>query len=173
MKKLLLITFVMFAFVGGCGYSTGSLLPSKYKTIHVEPFKNSVSYTQSHSINYIPLLEVKIREAVVDRFLFEGHLHTAPTETADLILRGELKGFERQELRVTENQDVQEFRVHIIVDLTLWDPVDQKVVWSEPNFAGEASYFETGPHATSESAAIQDALTDLARRVVERTLEDW
>ena len=27
--------------------------------------------------------------------------------------------------------------------------------------------------AKTESAAIEDALTDLARRVVERTVEDW
>lgn len=172
MKRLVMIT-MMVGLLAGCGYSTGSLLPSKYKTICVLPFKNNVGYTQSRDITYVPLLEVKVREAIVDRYLFEGHLHIAKEDTADLVLKGELKGFERQELRVTDNQDVQEFRINIIVNMTLWDPVDQKEVWSEPNFAGEATYFVSGPQAKSESAAIQDALTDLARRAVERTLEDW
>jgi hypothetical protein len=158
--------------LAGCGYSTGSLLPSNYKTIFVENFKNSASF-QSRNIQYVPLLEVKTRDAVVNRFLFDGNLRIGRPETADLVLQGELKGFERQELRITENQDVQEFRINIFVDLTLWDPVDKKVVWSEPNFSGEATYFVTGPQATPESAAIEAALTDLARRVVERTLEDW
>jgi len=164
---------VMIFTLASCGYSTGSLLSSKYKTICVLPFKNNVGFTQSRDITYIPLLEVKAREAIVDRYLFEGHLRVADEQTADLVLKGELKGFERQELRVTEGQDVQEFRIHIIVSLTLWDPVDQKEVWSEPNFAGEATYFVSGPQARPESAAIQEALTDLARRAVERTLEDW
>lgn len=164
---------VLVLVAAGCGYTTGSLLSSKYKTICVLPFKNSVGNAQSRDITYLPLLEIKAREAIVDRYLFEGHLHIASEEAADLILKGELKGFERQELRVSDDQDVQEFRVNIIVSLTLWDPVGQKVVWSEPNFVGEATYFVSGPRARPESAAVQEALTDLARRAVERTLEDW
>jgi hypothetical protein len=163
---------VLILVIAGCGYTTGSLLPSKYKTIFVTPFKNSVGF-QSHNIDYVPQLEVKVRDAVVNRFLFEGHLRIGQEETSDLVLRGELKGFERQELRVTENEDVQEFRINIIADLELWDPVDQKVVWSEPNFAGEATYFVTGPQAKSETAAIDEAISDFAKRAVERVLEDW
>jgi hypothetical protein len=159
--------------IAGCGYSTGSLLPSKYRTINIEPFKNKVSFAQSHSSTYIPLLEVKARDAIANRFLFDGHLRIGDAQTADLVLKGELTGIERQELRVTENQDVQEFRINIIMDLTLWDPVDQKEVWHEPSFVGEATYFVSGPLAKSESAALVDALDDLARRAVERTLEDW
>lgn len=159
--------------MAGCGYSTGSLLPSKYRTINIEPFKNKVSFAQSHRSTYVPLLEVKVRDAVANRFLFDGHLRIGDAQTADLILKGELVGLERQELRITENEDVQEFRVNIIMDLTLWDPVDQKEVWHEPSFAGEATYFVSGPLAKSESAAIAEALDDLARRIVERTLEDW
>ena len=168
--KWLMLSLILFA---GCGYSTGSLLPSKYRTINIEPFKNKVSFAQSHSSTYIPLLEVKARDAIANRFLFDGHLRIGDAQTADLVLKGELIGIERQELRVTENQDVQEFRINIIMDLTLWDPVDQKEVWHEPSFAGEATYFVSGPLAKSESAALADALDDLARRAVERTLEDW
>lgn len=167
---LLLVVSVLLA---GCGYSTGSLLPSKYRTIYLEPFKNKVSYTQSRTISYIPLLEVKVKDAIASRFLFDGHLRIGGQETADLILKGELVGLERQELRITESQDVQEFRINIIVNLVLWDPVEQKEVWSESNFAGEATYFVSGPLAKSESAAVEEALNDLARRAVERTLEDW
>ena len=114
-----------------------------------------------------------IRGSIANRFLFDGHLRIGEEGTADLVLKGELVGLERQELRMTDNEDVQEFRVNIIVNLVLWDFVDQKEVWSEPNFAGEASYFVSGPLARSESAAIEEALNDLAKRAVERTLEDW
>jgi hypothetical protein len=170
MKRWALTALVLL--VAGCGYTTGSLLPSKFRTIYVENFKNSVS-SQERDINYIPLLEVKARDAIVNRFLFEGHLRIGKPDTADLILRGALKGMQRQELRVTDNQDVQEFRINVFVDLELWDPVEQVTVWSEPNFSGEATYFVSGPGAKTESAAIEDALSDLAKRAVERTLEDW
>jgi hypothetical protein len=170
MRPWLLTVLILVA--AGCGYTTGSLLPSKFRTIYVENFKNSTAF-KSENIQYVPLLEVRTRDAVVNRFLFDGHLRIGKPQTSDLILQGELKGLQRSELRLTENRDVQEFRINIFVDLTLIDPVDNTVVWSESNFAGEATYFVTGPQAKPESAAIEDALNDLARRVVERTLEDW
>ena len=172
-SRLIQCLALSFFVLAGCGYSTGSLLPSKYRTISIEPFKNKVSFEQSHSSTYMPLLEVKARDAIAGRFLFDGHLRIGDAQTADLVLKGELIGLERQELRMTDNQDVQEFRINIIMDLTLWDPVDQKEVWHEPGFVGEATYFVSGPLAKSESAAVADALDDLARRAVERTLEDW
>ena len=168
------VIFLLMVFLAGCGYTTGSLLPSKYKTIYVEPFKNKISYvSDSTRALYIPLLESKAREAIVDRFLFDGHLRIARSQQADLLLHGELTGFERQELRLTDNQEVQEYRIQITVALTMEDLISGKTFWAEPSFTGEATYFTTGPQAKSESAALEEALTDLSRRAVARTIEDW
>ena len=174
MHHLRFVILMCAIFLTSCGYTTGSLLPSNYKTIHVEHFPNKVTYINETSRSlYIPLLESRAREAIVDRFLFDGHLRVSDSDRADLILQGELTGFERSELRLTDNQDVEEFRIQITVSLTMTDPVDQKVLWREPSFVGEATYFTTGPQARSEAAALEEALTDLARRVVERMIEDW
>ena len=159
---------------GGCGYSVRSVLPATFRTIHVLPFSNKIIYSTDQAHNsYIPLMEVKVRNAIVERYLFDGNLKIADEETADLVLKGELTGFERNVLRYTESNDVQEYRIHIVVSLTMLDPSEAKALWTEPAFVGEATYFLTGPQAKSEAAAIEDALTDLARRVVERTIEDW
>ena len=158
----------------GCGYSTRSLLPSSIKTIHIAPFKNKISYTTDNTRNlYLPLLEIKVRNAVVDRFLFDGHMKVKDSETADVVLKGNLLGYEREVLRYTDNNDVQEYRIRITVSIELWDSRTEKTLWSEPSFAGETTYFITGAQAKSEDTALQDALTDLARRIVERTIEDW
>jgi hypothetical protein len=53
------------------------------------------------------------------------------------------------------------------------DNTTGEVYWEEPSFAGEATYFLTGAQAKSETAALDEALTDLARRVVERTVQNW
>ena len=59
----------------GCGYSTRSNLPTQIKLIYVEPFKNAIAYTTESKRNiYLPLLEVKVKNAVVDRFQFDGNL---------------------------------------------------------------------------------------------------
>ncbi len=160
--------------IAGCGYTTRSTLPASLKTIHVELFKNSISYTTEGSRNiYLPLLEVKVKNAITDRFLFDGNLKLADPDQANLVLKGELKNYERTVLRYTDNDDVQEYRVHITVALELWNTQKQEAAWTEPAFVGEATYFVTGALAKSEESAVDDAMKDLARRIVERTVEDW
>ena len=157
-----------------CGYSVRSLLPSNLKTIHVEPFKNSIIYTEEQNRDiYFPLLESQVRNTIIERFLFDGNLKIAAAEKADLTLQGELKSYERQSLRITENEDTQEYRIHVVVSLTLKDNKKDTILWEESGFVGETTYFVTGPNAKSETAAVDDAVKDLARRVVERTIEDW
>ncbi len=177
MKKFLYsfvcVTALGSSFPGG-GYSTRSNLAGHIKLIYVQPFKNSIAYTtESRRSLYLPLLEVKAKNAVVDRFQFDGNLKIATEDKADLILKGELKDYQRSGLRYTDNNDVQEYRVQIFVSLELWDVKKQAVVWQEPNFVGEATYFTTGSLAKSEDAAVEEATSDLAKRIVERTVEDW
>ena len=166
--------FFLSTLTVSCGYSTKSALPAHFRTIYIENFKNNVTYTtETQRELYLPLLEVKVRNAVINRFLFDGVLKVVKSENADLILKGELKKYERTGLRFTDNNDVQEYRVSVVVSLELRDPSKLEPLWTESNFAGEASFFLSGPSAKSEDAAVQEAIDDLARRVVERTLEDW
>ncbi|OGW96279.1 MAG: hypothetical protein A2Z81_05700 [Omnitrophica WOR_2 bacterium GWA2_45_18] len=140
----------------------------------MEVFKNEIDFTQGERRNlYFPLMEVKMRNAIADRFLFDGNLKIAEGDDADLVLKGVLKNYDRGALRYEENSDVQEYRVQIFVSLELWDVEKQEIVWQEPNFVGESTYFVTGSLAKSESVAVDEAMTDLARRIVERTIEDW
>jgi hypothetical protein len=161
--------------VAGCGYTTGSLLPSKYRKIAVSPFQNKTNNIQDNTSDrlYVPLLETQVRTAIIDRFVFDGNLHIAETDKANLVLRGDLIGIEQDTLRQDVNLNVQEYRIRVIVSLTLTDTDTGKVLWKEPSFTGESTYFLTGPQAQSQSSAIATALTDLATRVVERTIENW
>lgn len=160
--------------IAGCGYTTRSTLPSTIKTIHVEMFKNKIDFTTEGRRNiYLPLLEIKVRNAVIERFLFDGNLKIAEKDRAHLVLKGELQGYDRSALRYTDNDDVQEYRIHITVSLEMLDAQTGEVKWTEPSFVGEATYFTTGALAKSEDTAVAEAITDLARRIVERTVEDW
>jgi len=170
----LILSLCLVLSLAGCGYTTGSLLPSNYKKIAIQPFQNKVSYVNENSLSsYVPLLETNVRTAIIDRFLFDGHLHIADADKADLVLSGDLIGFEQDDLRQDVNQNVQEYRARVIVSLTLTDAATGKILWQEPSFAGETTYFLSGPQSKTQSAAIQDALTDLATRIVERTIENW
>ena len=169
-----LLCMLLVLTIAGCGYTTGSLLPSNYHRIAILPFQNKVTYINENIQGlYVPQLEGNVRTAIIDRFLFDGNLRIADPDKADLVLSGDLIGFEQNELRQDINQNVQEYRARVVVSLTLTDAATGKVLWKEPSFAGETTYFLAGPQAKTQSAAIDAALTDLATRVVERTVENW
>jgi len=168
---LLLISPAVFS---SCGYTTRSALPAHLKKVHVENFPNKINFTTKQTRNvYLPLLEVKVRNAVVDRFLFDGNLLIGGPDASDLILQGELVAYQRTGLRFTDDDDIEEYRVEIFMNLSLIDTSTGEQIWEEKNFAGNATYFVTGAQATSESAAADEAAVDLARRIVERTVENW
>jgi len=173
--KIFSVAFLSVLLAAGCGYSTRSVALGKIKKIYVAPFKNKIAYGEEKERNlYLPLLEVKVTNAIVDRFLFDGNLKIAAENTADIILKGELIRYERHSLRYDDNNEVQEYRINIIVSMSLWNPAQEdKAIWEEPYFVGETTYFTSGALVTTEDAAVEKAVVDLGRRVVERTVLDW
>ncbi len=162
----------------GCGYTTRSFISDKYRTIYVTPFINKIDLSQeAYAANkykiYRPTLETDITSAVNNKFLIDGNLKLAKEGLADLILKGELIEFRRDPLRYTESDEVEEYRLNIVVNLVLYDKKENTPVWQEKGFTGDTTYFTTGSLAKSEDKAVSDALSDLARRIVERTVEQW
>ena len=178
-------TFYLFAVaLSGCGYTTRSMLYGKYNTIYVAPFLNKVDITQeSFSANkyriYRPMLETDITKKVIDRYLFDGNLKPSKEPAADLVLKGELIEYRKDPLSYTANtENVTEYRINIYVNLSLWDIKENKLLWQENNFNGNYSYFpsdnlNSASIKVPEATAVSNAIEDLARRVVERTVEQW
>lgn len=179
---VLAISHLPFA-IWGCGYTTRSMISSKFKTIYIKPFVNKIDITfETDAGNkykiYKPMLETDITKSVVNKFLWDGNLRPIQKESADLILKGELVEFRRDPLRYTDSDEVEEYRVNLIVNISLWDNRENKLLWEENNFTGDYTYFTsyaTAPSITTktDAQAITEATTDLARRIVERTVEVW
>jgi hypothetical protein len=164
--------------LAACGYTTHSMVSNKFKTIYITQFANKVDITQeTYSANkyriYRPMLETDITRAVIDKFLFDGNLKPVKSESADLVLKGELTEFRRDPLRYTDSDEVEEYRINLVVNIGLWDNKENKLIWQENNFTGDTTYFVTGQAAKSENIAVNDAISDLARRIVERAVEQW
>jgi outer membrane lipopolysaccharide assembly protein LptE/RlpB len=175
-KAAVLLTTALF-FISGCGYTTRSLLPSNFKTICVENFTNKVNVAAESNDDrmyraYRPGMEINVAKAIRDKLVFDGNLKVTNSEDADLILKGELVDFRNEALRYDRNDNVMEYRIRVVVNIEM-QTKDGKTRWKENNFAGEWLYTTTGPLARSEDSAIVDAEGDLARRVVERTVEEW
>ncbi|MCM8782825.1 MAG: LPS assembly lipoprotein LptE [Candidatus Omnitrophica bacterium] len=178
MKKnlLLLITLIIYFFLG-CGYTTRSLVSSRYKTIYVGHFLNKIDITkETESIRrykiYRPLIEQDIRRAVIERFNLDGNLKTETEDNANVILRGAVLDFRRDPLRYINNDEVEEYRISITAQIELEDK-DKNLIIKKTNIIGDATYFLSGPHAKAEPLAIEEAIKDIARRIVEYVVGMW
>ena len=88
-------------------------------------------------------------------------------------MEGELLEFRRDPLRFDASQQVEEWRLNIVVNLRFIDQTTNTVLWEEQGLTGDTTYFATGANTESETSALSRARTDLARRIVERSVESW
>lgn len=177
-KSFIVIAAGLTLLASGCGYTTRSLLPTNFKSIYVDNFKDSIKISAEQSNlrmyrGYRPGMEIDLTKAVIDRFLFDGNLKITQESNADLIIKAELVDFQRNALMYDANDNVEEYRIKLFVNMELYDAKTGAVVWQEKSFAGETTYRTSGSLAKNEDTAVRDAISDLARRIVERTVEAW
>lgn len=183
-KRFLSLTLYTICYIlstlllSGCGYTTRSMASTKYRTIYITPFENKTNITNSTDAEnkyriYRPGVETDITRTVNNRFLFDGNLKPLREEAADLILKGELIDFRKDTLRYDNNNNVSEYRINLVVNISLWDREENKMLWEENSFTGDTTYFPTGNQSITEDQAVTNALNDLSRRIVERAVEQW
>lgn len=174
--SLLLVTLV----VAGCGYTTGSLLPAHIKTIYVRPFRNKIALAEELTPDeyrfrsYRAHLETDITKKVIDKFINDGYLEVVEEENADVILSGELIDYLRQPVRYgADNETVEEYRISIVCSVEARDVHKEVFLWKESRVIGDSTHSLSGTYATSEDSCVASAVSDLARRIVNRTIEGW
>lgn len=162
----------------GCGYTTRTLLAPHLKTVYIEPFENKINIaalpTRENPFRvYRHSMEIDLTNEIIRRFQFTGIMRPSSQGKAHARLEGELVSFRRDALRYDSSRDVEEWRLNVVVNVRMHDLVKGTVLWDEKNFTGDATYIASGLRAESEETALKRALTDLARRIVERTVENW
>ena len=176
-NKLFLTAAFLCAVVSGCGYTTKSLLPENIRSVSVSPVANAIVLSEEITDKtpfrvYRPGLEVELTNAIINRYLFDGTLKIAMPEKADAVLETSLADYRRDALRYSEGEDIQEYRLSITVDAKMVQKSDGKVLWAK-RIIGDTTFFLAGSRAVTEDQAASRAVEDVARRVVEATIEYW
>jgi hypothetical protein len=177
MKRTVLLLIALI--IGGCGYTTGSLLPPHLETIYVSPFRNKIELTKELSPeeyrfrSYRTHLETDITKEIIDKFINDGNLKVAKEQDADLIMTGEVVDYLRQPVRydASDSETVAEYRFSIVCSVTVRDVKKNIILWQEPRVIGDSTYAVSG--TTTESSEVASAVSDIARRIVNRTIEGW
>lgn len=179
MKNIFINMFIAISlFFAGCGYTTSSLLPDNLEAVYVQNFTNKISpaaeiSNRRTSYSYRPGIENDVTRAVIDAFMFDRNLKVEKEDAASLTLKGTLVDFRQYPLSYSDNDDVEEFRMEVYVDVELYDNSAGKLMWKEERFMGQTSYAVGGPNRKTEAEAQRAAVKDLARRIVERTVNEW
>ena len=121
---------------------------------------------------YRPNLETDLRDKLLERFFLDGHLKIQAKDFANAILEGEIVQYRKDPLRY-QNKDVEEYRISLVCDIRLRSSVDSEILLEEENIIGDTTYFTTGSLEITETEALEDAMQDLARRIVNRIVENW
>jgi len=177
-RRFLLLSLAVFV-VSGCGYTTKTLLPEHVKTIYIDNVLNKIDITKETEYRdtyhiYRPGLERKIRRGIKERFIFDGKLKVVNTkEKADSVLETSIVAFEKQPLQYLDDKTVDEYRLKMVVGMKFTDLAEGDVLVDIAELVGETTYTLNGPFAKTETAAQDDAVTDLSRRIIERVVDLW
>lgn len=173
MKRVcyLWMVFSLCLTFAGCGYTQHVVLPGGIQTITVPTFKNAIPAEQIYS--YRAGLEMELTTAVIRRFNLDGNLRVASEDKADAKLEGAIIAYEQETLRRTSLDRPQELRLHLVVDLKLINLKTGQVIWHEPNFSGSTLFEPNDEQGARRISAATDAVSTLAKNIVDRVVEDW
>lgn len=171
MKRRVIIPVLFFCVLTGCGYTQQAHLPGDIKTIAVPTFANEIPPQSRYA--YRPGLEIELTNAVIDRFIFDGNLRVVDESEADAVLKGAIIAYEQEGLRFDDLESIEEYRLFLVVRFDLVDRKTGQILMRERNFSGQADFFTSRTPAGVRRTAANDAVTDLARSLVDRIVEAW
>jgi len=172
-KITIALLFASLAIASSCGYrmsGTGLLVPEGTKTIAVPGFINNTNE---------PYVDLEVTKAVTDEFIADGRLRVVDVETAELVLRGKVVKYDVTALSYTASNYVQQYRVRLVVDVSLEDLRSKKTLWSEKGIEAVfiADYKVTIGDITSTKidkvTAIKKTSQDIAWTLRSRVLEGF
>ena len=163
-RTITIISLVLGAALGGCGYQFGGgvgLLPKDVQTIYVEPFIN-----RSREVG----IDKELTTAVRGELYRKGRLRLAEqAEQADVILSGVVRSLESITASVNGFDEVLQLQAQMIVDLNLRRREPNEILWRGPGitltqiYAGSrgavvisSSEFRTGTLNTADVRRMTD-----------------
>ena len=171
-RQAFLISVCLLLFsLYGCGYTQHAKLPNDIKTIAIQTFQDEIPPDRRFA--YRPGLEIELTNAILDRFIFDGNLKVVDQTRADAVLTGTIIAYEQEGLRFDDLESVEEYRLFLVVSFKLVDQKTKKILIQENTFSGRAEFFTSRAPGATRRIAASDAVTDLAKSLVNRIVEQW
>ena len=150
----------MALLVNGCVYSFNPGGKSSIKSIAVTQFENKTIEAG---------LSSRMTDLVIDAIIADGNLKVASESDADAVMIGTLSSYERKAYTFDEADNVSQYAVKLVFDITLQNSADGNQIWKEV-FYSEGVY--SADEETEEDGQAR-AAAKLVVDVLNRTTKDW
>lgn len=153
--------------LAGCGYSLRSNLPPHIKTVAIPVLVNKTPE---------PAIEDFITQALIEAMVTSGRMRVVRPEQADALLEGEVIGFAIDPLAFDRAANITEYRLRIVLKLTLKDLKRNEVLWHEDRIEEKSDFRVPGQVTQTlirEDAAVKRAAVDIARTVIGLAVEGF
>ena len=154
-----LIPFLLIS----CGpYSfSGSSVPGHIKSVAIPLFEDETAEFG---------IKEKVTDALLDNFIKENILRIADKKNADSILQGTITRVSDTPYTFDENEDVQEFRVSISINILWYDQI-KNVDLFEGGIVGWGVYSASSPEDRADG--LDQAVERLVTEIINQTLSGW
>ncbi|MFO7871680.1 MAG: LptE family protein [Kiritimatiellia bacterium] len=158
--------FILAALLCGCaGYRLGSSLPPGIRSVYVPAFINESGE---------PLLETGTTAAVIEELHRDGTLEIKSSSEADAVLKVTLADYRLVPLRYEDERPktAEEYRAVITARMNLKNRKTGRLLY-DTSVSGETTFTVSGDLRSAKRAALPGAAEDLARKIVDKTVEYW
>jgi len=156
------IIIVLLPFILGCGvYTFNPKGKSNIQSLSIQRFENQ---TAEYG------LADRMADQIIDAFIADGTMKIVPVESSEAFLEGVLVGYDRKPYTYNQNDEVQEYKVEMVFDITLKNPADDSDIWKER--MSQIGTYDVEKSETEETAQ-QRAIELLIEAIINKTTKSW
>ncbi|MGH7442917.1 MAG: LPS assembly lipoprotein LptE [bacterium] len=96
-------------------------LPTVDTKVYIPEFTNKTNE---------PGLGTLLTQKVIQNFLIDGRLQVSDKDKADMVLQGAIERYDQLVMTYDQNQVPQQYKLQMVVDLTLTETKDNKQLWT-------------------------------------------
>jgi hypothetical protein len=121
-------------------------------------------------------IEERLTSEIIDVLQENRSLTLTQERTADSVLLGKVVDYRRTVSSYNQSEEVQEYKVEIIISVEYEDRKKRKTLWKEDRMLGWSTYFVvpvSGQEVEEEEDAQLRAIEKLAEDIKTKTVEGW
>ncbi|MFC1606640.1 LPS assembly lipoprotein LptE [Candidatus Latescibacterota bacterium] len=168
MKRLWFAVIIIGFLIQGCSYySFSGSLPSHIKTSAVPLFENKTVE---------PGLVEDLTDIIEAAILSDGNMKITAEAQADALVLGTITDFIDEADSFSRDEQAKQFKVYIYAEVKFLDVAKNEPLWEESRMEGWGLYDAPGAaggEGKSRDDAIEEALSKLAKDIIDNTVAGW